>query len=382
MIVFLKTKVWPLLQETARAWQRDRCAILSAAMAHYALFSLFPLLLVMLSLAGAVLGDEDSILRQALQVIGGERVTPEATAQLDANQQLFNLLSQSLSEDAARQIAETLERLNENRTQAGLIGFLLLVWTSSRAFGSLQQAFQIIWDTGEQEPPEQSFFGRVLSLVRSRLLSFALVVGCALLLLVAMLTSLVITVMSAYTQALPGDWLVWRSVQLTSSLVILTLVFMLLFKYLPGLPVAWGDVWPGAFITGGLFTLFLQVSSSYIGQSDYQSYGAVGGIMALLLWIYLSSQALFGGAEFTRVYTRMYGSQRSQSAEPDAEASAAAPEEAADTIPPLESTDALQQQTVRAAGIGALAGVLVTLAVGVGALIAVAQHLARRLRGR
>jgi membrane protein len=234
----------------------------------------------------------------------------ETSEQFNADEQLFQLMRETLSDDAADQIEDTLRRLNEQGASASLIGFLLLAWTASRAFGGLYRAFQIIWGVEDQEPQQPGVLGMVTGFVRKKVLAFLLVLGCGALLLVSMLTSVAITTVSTYAPSLPGDWVFWRGVQVGVTITILALVFMLLFKYLPDTHVSWGDVWIGGLLTAVLFTLLQQVSSLVIGGGDYQSYGAVGGIMALLLWIYLSSQALFAGVEFTQVYAHMYGSHR------------------------------------------------------------------------
>lgn len=313
MLGTIKTKVVPLLQETLRQWQEDNAGMLAAAMAYYALFSLFPLLLIILSVVGFVLGSEDSPVRQSLRLVAGEQVSQQA-GQVDANEQILRVLRESVSEQAAAQIEEILGRLNERRGQAGLIGFVTLLLAASGVFGALDNAFQIIWNTKDEkkDAPASGIMGTARSFVLKKLLAFALVGGCALLLLVSLLSGVVITALSTYTTALPGSGFFWQVVQFAVSLAILALVFMLLFKYLPDTPVAWRDVWLGAVLTAILFTILMQVSSRYIARTDYQAYGAVGGIMALLVWIFFSCQLLFLGGEFTQVYAAMFGSKAGQ----------------------------------------------------------------------
>jgi membrane protein len=113
----------------------------------------------------------------------------------------------------------------------------------------------------------------------------------------------------------PGSAFLWRGIQVAVSVGLLAVAFMLLFKYLPDTPVAWGDVWLGALLTAILFTVIVNISSAYISRSNFEAYGAIGSVMALLVWIFLSSQVLFLGAEFTRTYATMFGSYREEPAE-------------------------------------------------------------------
>jgi membrane protein len=399
MIGHIKNHVIPFGQAFLDKWKTDNVAVLGTSMAYYALFSLFPLLLVVLSVVGLVLGDEDSVVRQSLQVVAGEDAAP----QVSADEQVFAFIRQAISDDVAGQIETTLERLNERGVGASVIGFMALIFTASRVFAALDKAFQDIWDTKSEESGNTGFVGTALNIVQKKLLAFGLVLGCALLLMVALLAGVVISVLRSYTPALPGSDLMWQTAYPVVAMVLLTFVFMLLFKYLPDTHVSWGDVWFGALLTAVLFTLLVNLSSLVIGRSDYQAYGAIGSSMTLMLWVFLSSQVLFLGAEFTQVYAHMYGSRQpgQQPAavdEPEMLATVAQARLAATVLgqqppnptrrtsgfthprprfAPLAQTG---QGIVVAAGVGALMGALATLTVSIGVVVGGVRRVLRLFR--
>ncbi len=398
----IKNHVIPFGQAFFDKWKTDNVAVLATSMAYYALFSLFPLLLVVLSVVGLVLGDEDSVVRQSLQAVAGEDAAP----QVNADEQVFAFIRQTISEDAASLIETTLDRLNERGVGASLIGFVALIFTASRVFAALDKALQVIWNTESKEDGETGPAGvldTAIIIVQKKLLAFGLVLGCALLLMVALLTGVVLSVVRSYAPTLPGSEVIWQVVYLLVALALLTLVFMLLFKYLPDTAVSWGDVWFGALLTAVLFTLLVNLSSFVIGRSDYQAYGAIGSSMTLMLWVFLSSQVLFLGAEFTQVYAHMYGSRQPGQPAPDLNApealaavaqarlaalvlgqqpGAQAPRVGGFTHPrprlaPLAQTG---QGIVVAAGVGALMGALATLTVSIGVVVGGVRRVLRMFR--
>jgi membrane protein len=395
----IKSHVIPFGQAFLDKWKADNVAVLGTSIAYYALFSLFPLLLVVLSVVGLVLGNENSVVRQSLQVVAGE----SPPAQVSADEQVFAFIRQTISEEAAAQIETTLDRLNERGVGASLIGFVALLFTASRVFAGLDKAFQVIWETASEESGAAGFVGTALTVVQKKLLAFGLVLGCALLLMVALLAGVVLSVLRSSAPTLPGSDMIWQVVYLLVALALLTLVFMLLFKYLPDTHVAWGDVWFGALLTAVLFTLLVNLSSLVISRSDYQAYGAIGSSMTLMLWVFLSSQVLFLGAEFTQVYAHMYGSrQRGQPAPDPHEATTLATvaqsrlaaavlghQPGATARPPGRFTHPRPrfaplaqtgQGIVVAAGVGALMGALAALTVSIGVVVGGVRRLLRMFR--
>ena len=179
---------------------------------------------------------------------------------------------------------------------------------ASWVFGELVSAFNIIWDV------ELPWGGGPFEFVRLTFSSFALMLAVAFLLLVSMIVSAVLAVIGSFLSGLPGGVLVWGGVQVILNLYVLTLIFALIFKYVPQTRVTWRDVWLGAALTAVVWSLFQLAISYYIAFSSYKDYGAIGSILALITWVYLSSQILFLGGEFTAVFARKYGSRSSKAA--------------------------------------------------------------------
>jgi membrane protein len=267
-----------LLGEAAAKWYGDNCLRLGASLAYYTLLSLFPLILVVLSLLRLVLTNSDAardaILDALGQVTGGFR---------------DDFLS-------------ALETVSRTRGTSGLIGGLLLLVGASWVFGELVSAFNIIWDV------KSAGRGGPMEFLRLTFFSYALILAAAFLLLVSLVFSAALTLLGQFLATLPGGAGLWGAAQVALNLGFLTLVFAVLFKYLPRTHVAWRDVWPGAALTAAVWALAQLGISYYITLSSFKDYGAVGSTLALITWVYLSSLILFAGGEFTAAYARRHGS--------------------------------------------------------------------------
>ncbi|MBC8077733.1 MAG: YihY/virulence factor BrkB family protein [Chloroflexales bacterium] len=275
---------YQLLSAAARKWSADNCLRLGASLSYYTLFSIFPLILVILAVAQLVLRDvtsaRDALLDALATVTGGFR--DEFIAVLTA--------------------------VEQSRATSGIVGAVALLLGASWVFGELLSAFNIIW--GVEAPAG----GGPGAWVRMTFFSFGLVFAGAFLLLVSMVVTAVLTAIGIWMSALPGGALLWTIMHLVIQLVVLTLLFAALLKYLPQTRVAWGDVWIGAVLTAVLWALLQLIIAAYITWSNYGSYGAVGAVLALVAWVYLSSQILFLGAELTAVFARSYGSRKGEPA--------------------------------------------------------------------
>lgn len=267
-----------LLKETFIKWRHDNCIRLAASLSYYTLFSLFPLILVVLSLLKLVLINSeparDTILDGLTSVTGGFR----------------------------DEFLMTLEATTKTRGASGVFGGLILFLGASWVFGELVSAFNIIWSV------EAPWRGGPMEFLRMTFFSYALVLVTAFLLLVSLIISALLTILGQFLMALPGGSLVWGIVQIVINLGILTFIFSLLFKFLPQTYVAWRDVGLGALLTAITWSLAQLGISYYITWSSYKDYGAIGAILALITWVYLSSLIVFTGGEFTAVYARYYGS--------------------------------------------------------------------------
>ncbi|NJK79607.1 MAG: YihY/virulence factor BrkB family protein [Chloroflexaceae bacterium] len=322
------------MQATFERWNKAESTLLGAAMAYYVLFSLFPLLLIILSIIGFLVGSADSGVRTFLGDLSSNTTEESITGTLDARERILLTLRESVSPDVANQIDNVLQQLNESGGQAGLIGFFTLLLSASGAFGILDRVVNIIWETQEKVQQKTGIVWTVLNVVIKKLVSFVLVLGAAVLLLVSMLVGIIISFAITLLQSLSGGALaqvrdiasavpgglflfdsamtgsVWveRLLLPLATLAIAVLTLALLFKYLPDLKVVWRDVWLGAILTAVLLAVLSSLSSRIIGGSSFQNYGPIGGVMALLLWMYLTSLVFFFGVAFTRVYAYRYGS--------------------------------------------------------------------------
>jgi membrane protein len=267
-----------LLKETATKWYRDNCVRLGASLSYYTLFSLFPLILVVLFIIRLLLFNSDvardAILDALQSVTGGFR--DEFVAALDA---------------AAK-----------TRGASGIVGAIILFVGASWVFGELVSAFNIIWGV------EAPWKGGPLEFLRLTFFSYALILVAAFLLLVSLIINAALTILGQFLVTLPGGAVMWGIIQIFINLSVLTFIFALLFKYLPRTQVEWRDVWLGAVLTAMVWSIAQLAISYYIAWSSFKDYGSIGSILALITWVYLSSLIIFTGGEFTSVYARHYGS--------------------------------------------------------------------------
>lgn len=276
-------RLFRLLKASFQEWQKDKASRLAAALAYYTVFSLSPLLILAIAIAGAIFGE---------QAARGEIVG-----------QIEGLVGQQ----GAQAIQTALENANQPNVGsfASIISIVVLLFGASGVFVQLQDAMNTIWNV--EEKPD----GGIQNLIRKRLLSFSMVLVIGFLLLVSLLISAVLSGLSHYlSDLIPGFDFLWQLLNLVVSFGIITVLFAFIYKYLPDVDIQWRDVWTGAAITALLFTLGKWVLGIYLGQGSFGStYGAAGSLVVLLAWVYYSAQILFFGAEFTQVYAQRYGSQ-------------------------------------------------------------------------
>jgi membrane protein len=303
MINYVRTSLLPrrwvqLLVQTASTWQREDCSRMSAALSYYALFSLFPILLVILSVLGSFLGPGT-----------------------DAVQYIEDVIDQFLPPDAQALVITTMQNLYGARLGAGLIGFGLLLYSASTVFGVLSSSVDQIWQPEEDASEKTGGLKQsVLAYLTGQATAFLLVLAIALLLLVSMASNLVISALVNLTNQvntllpnLPLANLPLASgLHLGSSFFILALAVLGLIRVLPARHIPWQDIWPAALLTAALLVgLQRLVSTSVISLGEqYLSYGVIGGVMILLLWIYFTCQIFFVGCAFSHSYARLFGSQR------------------------------------------------------------------------
>lgn len=271
-----------LLKETYDEWNRDRAPRLAAALAYYTTFSIAPFLIVVIAITGFVAGQD------AMQ------------GRLD--EQIQGLVGRE-GADLIQEFVRNASKPSEN-ILASIIGVVTLLLGAGGVFGQLQDALNTVW--GVEVKPGQG----ILATLKSRFLSFSMVLGVGFLLLVSLvLSSFIAGIHNFFLGLLPGAETILQLVNFLVSFGIVTLLFALIYKLLPDVQIEWRDVWVGAAVTSLLFTIGKTALGIYLGNSGVLSaYGAAGSLVLILLWIFYSAQILLFGAEFTQVYATRYGS--------------------------------------------------------------------------
>lgn len=266
-----------ILLNAAKSWNADDIFKHSAAVSFYTLFSLAPITIIAVTVAGIFLGQEA------------------------ANHQLELQITQLVGPASAEMI-QSVAKASQSQGDSGLstvIGVALLIIGATTVFGQLQNSLNAIW--GVRAKPSQR--GWVVLLLQ-RLVSFAMVLTVGFLLLVSLILSTVLTTaLNHFQGTLLGSETFLKIADLGVGLVVISILFALLFKILPDVIVRWRDVWLGAVVTSGLFTIGRYLIALYLGHSTVASiYGTAGSLVALLIWVYYSCAILFFGVEFTRAY--------------------------------------------------------------------------------
>jgi membrane protein len=272
-----------VLKQTFQEWLQDKAPQLGAALAYYTVFSLAPLILVLLAIIGFLFRDDPAG--------AWNKITQQMSYFLDPSAlQVVQNIAQKASQPGKSLIAT-------------IIGVALALFGASGVFGQLQDALNTIW--GVKAKPGTGIWG----FLRARFLSFAMVAGICFLLLVSLAIEALLKGFSHYVQSVvPGGIVIALTVYLVFDFAVVVLLFAMIFKFLPDVKIQWRDVWIGAVITAvffgiGKWALGLYLSSGAAGSA----YGAASSLITLLLWVYYSSQILLFGAEFTQVYADRAG---------------------------------------------------------------------------
>jgi membrane protein len=269
-----------IILEAINGWSRDDVPRLGASLAYYTLFSLAPILLIAVTIAGLFFGPE---------VVRGQLVTE---------------MEKLIGVDGAKAIQALLEGavLRGGKLLSVVIGGITFLLASTGAFLELQHALNTVFKV---KTDTNTKFGKLL--IR-RLKSFGLVISLGFLLLVSLAVSAGLSALSGWMHAGEEVTVLWQAVDVLISLGIITLLFAAIYRFLPDVRLHWRDVWTGAFVTAALFTSGKSLIGLYLGQASIaSSYGAIGSILILLVWVYYSSQLILLGAEITRVYAERRG---------------------------------------------------------------------------
>jgi len=276
-------KWFKLVKESVSAWIDDYAPSMGAALAYYTIFSIAPLLIIVIAVAGIFFGQE---------AVRGELAS-----------QLGDLLGTEGAQAVQGLIASA--STPKSGVIATVVGVFILILGATSVFGELQSALDRIW-----RAPAAPKTAGIWKLLRTRLLSFGLVLGIGFLLLVSLVISAALAAFGAWSSGALGEW-EWllQFFNLLLSLALETGLFAMIYKIMPRAHIAWHDVWVGAAVTAVLFEIGKFLIGLYLGKSGVTSgFGAAGSLVVLLLWVYYSAQIFLLGAEFTWIYAHQHGS--------------------------------------------------------------------------
>ena len=307
---------WALVKGAGKAWLDDYAPSMGAALAYYTVFSLAPLLLIVISIAGLAFGEDA------------------------ARGEIFGQLRGLMGDDAAKAIEGILASVNKpaQSLAATVVGVAVLLVGATSVFGELQDALDRIW-RAPARPDSSGLWG----LLRTRLLSFGMIFGITFLLMVSLVLGAVIAALGKWWGGAFAGWeTLAQIVNAGVGFVLTAAVFAMIYKLMPRVQVRWDDVWLGALVTALLFTVGKFLIGLYIGKSGVASaFGAAGSLVVVFVWVYYSAQIFLLGAEFTRVYAQTFGSmcELPQSRAPAAPAIPSRSSQEAESAPPQATAD-------------------------------------------
>lgn len=286
---------WQMIKAAANSWIDDYAPSMGAALSYYTLFSLAPLLIIVIAVAGMVFGQEA------------------------AQGEIVGQLRGILGEEGAVAVEGILKAAREpaDSAAATIAGIVILMVGATAIFGELQSALDRIW----RVPAPQGESG-LWHLLRTRMLSFGLILGLGFLLIVSLVVSAALAALGKWWAGWLQGWdVILQMLDFTVSFGTFTLLFAMIYKIMPRARVPWRDVWTGAAVTAFLFTIGKVLIGLYLGKSGLASgFGAAGSIVVLIAWVYYSAQIFLFGAEYTWVYANRHGSRARAPAPPEAPA--------------------------------------------------------------
>jgi membrane protein len=273
---------WSFLMEFLEKWSQDNCFRLSAALSYYTIFSLAPIIIIVIYTASYFFGEKA------------------------ATGEIYKQISSLVGPESAAAIQEMVQNAyqDESSTLMTIVGIATLIFSTTVTFITLQDSLNDIWRV--RAKPEKGW----VKLIVNRLISFSMVVGIGFILMVSLVVNALMQVLQNYMQMILSDFSVYiiHALQYAVSLGIITLLFAMIFKFLPDARIKWKNVWIASVVTAVLFSIGKFLISLYIGQSDMAStFGAAASVIIVLVWVNYSSLIFFAGAEFIYVYVRRQG---------------------------------------------------------------------------
>ena len=282
-------RFYALAKQAVANWLDDYASSMGAAIAFYTVFSLAPLVIIVIAIAGFFWG------REAVQG------------------QLFEQVNALVGEEGAKAVESVVQSAQEpsQGIAATAISVVVLVVGATTVFSELQSALDRIWKVAAKKK------SGIWRMIRARLLSFGLVLALAFLLIVSLVVSTVLAALGSWAGGmLPGWETMLQVLNIAVTLGILTLLFGMIYRFMPQASVAWRDVWTGAFVTAVLFEIGKLLIGLYVGKASVaSSYAAAGSLVIVLIWVYYAAQVFLLGAEFTRVYAVAHGSHKTAAQE-------------------------------------------------------------------
>jgi membrane protein len=276
--------LWSLTRESVSRFSQDFAPSMGAALAYYTIFSIAPLLIIAIAVAGFVFGENA------------------------ARGEVFAQLRGLIGDQGAAAIEATVKSASQtgSGTFAAIAGIVILLLGATSVFAELQSDLDRIWDSPKPEKPG------IWGMLRGRVLSFGMVLGIGFLLLVSLLLSAALSALGhVWRGALPGGDMFVQVINFIVGFLIITGLFALIYKVLPRCDIDWADVWIGATVTSLLFSIGKSLIGLYLGRSSVaSSFGAAGSLVIVLLWVYYSAQIFLLGAEFTRTYSYRHGTRK------------------------------------------------------------------------
>lgn len=278
--------LWSLTKESATQWSDDYASSMGAALAYYTIFSIAPLLIIAIAVAGFFFGQDA------------------------ARGQIFDQMRGLLGDRGAGVIEAAVQSASQTGGTglAAIAGIVTLLLGATSVFGELQSDLDRIWDAPKQE------HAGIWGMIKGRLLTFGMVLGIGFLLLVSLVLSAGLSALGKFSSGFfPGWDIVAQAINFLVSFAVITGLFAMIYKVLPRVEIAWTDVWIGASVTSLLFSVGKLLIGLYLGRSSVaSSFGAAGSLVIVLLWVYYSAQIFLLGAEFTRTYSYRHGTRRGQ----------------------------------------------------------------------
>ena len=308
-----------LFVQAGKAWSDDYAPSMGAAISYYTVFSMAPLLVIVIAVAGAVFGRE---------AVTGQIVT-----------QMRGLMGEE-----GASVVQHLVAASSNTHQgliAGIISVVVLLLGATSVFTELQSALDRIWHVPESQKPSG-----IKNILRTRLLSFGVILGLVFLLMVSLVVSAALSAFGHFAgDLMPGARVLAQILNIAVSLGVATVLFAFIYKTLPSTKIDWHDVWIGAFTTAVLFEIGKFLIGLYLGKSSVsQAFAAAGSLVVLIAWVYYAAQIFLLGAEFTKVYAQAHGSLSADAPKIAAEAAAKPHHAAAAPSPALARLEQTRQR--------------------------------------